>query len=52
MTGWFGEMTVGLKRVANGERPTPEGVNYSDADAWNAKFIATASAGVPIAVSR
>ena len=45
MTGWFGEMTVGLKRVAIGERPTPEGVNYSDADAWNAKFIATASAG-------
>ncbi|MEP6870574.1 MAG: maleylpyruvate isomerase N-terminal domain-containing protein [Anaerolineaceae bacterium] len=45
LAGWFGEMTVGLKRVANGERPTPEGVDYSDADAWNAKFAATASPG-------
>lgn len=45
MSGWFGEMTAGLKRVANGERPTPEGVDYSDADAWNAKFAATAARG-------
>ena len=45
MAGWFGEMTIGLKRVANGERPTPEGVDYSDENAWNAKFAATASPG-------
>ena len=45
MAGWFGEMTAGLKRVANGERPTPEGVDYSDNDAWNAKFAAAASPG-------
>lgn len=46
MAGWFGEMTIGLKRVANGERPTPEGVDYSDADAWNVKFAASASPGL------
>ena len=45
MSGWFGAMTTGLKRVANGERPTPEGVDYSDEDAWNAKFAASAVAG-------
>ena len=46
MAGWFGEMTVGLTRVANGERPTPEGTDYSDADTWNAKFVAVASPGL------
>ena len=45
MGGWFGEMAIGLKRVANGERPTPDGVDYSDEDAWNAKFAATAAPG-------
>lgn len=45
MAGWFGEMTAGLKRVANGERPTPEGVDYSDEDAWNGRFAASASPG-------
>lgn len=43
MAGWATEMTGALQRVAKGERPTPEGVSYSDADAWNAKFAATAS---------
>lgn len=45
MGGWFGEMSAGLERVARGERPVPEGVDYSDADGWNAKFAATASPG-------
>ena len=36
--GWEGEMIVALQRMAQGERPMPEGVDYSDADAWNAKF--------------
>ena len=38
MAGWFREMTAAMERVARGERPTPPGVDYSDADAWNAKF--------------
>ena len=28
-----------------GERPTPEGVDYSDADAWNEKFALQAKPG-------
>jgi hypothetical protein len=36
--GWEREMIGFLERLARGERPTPEGVDYSDSDAWNAKF--------------
>lgn len=46
MTGWYGEMTGAIQRVGRGERPTPEGVDYSDADAWNAKFSANAKPGL------
>jgi hypothetical protein len=42
ISGWHIEMTGALERMARGERPTPEGVDYSDADAWNAKFAAGA----------
>src|SRR5690349_13797766 len=45
MGGWFKEMTGGIERVGRGERPTPEGVDYSNADTWNAKFTATATPG-------
>jgi hypothetical protein len=45
MAGWFKEMTPGFARVAKGERPTPEGADYSNADTWNAKFTATATPG-------
>ncbi len=40
IAGWQQTMTGSLERMARGERPTPEGVDYSDADAWNAKFAA------------
>lgn len=36
--GWEREMTALLQRLARGERPTPEGVDYSNSDEWNAKF--------------
>ena len=36
--GWEREMIVFLERMARGERPTPEGVDYSDPSAWNSKF--------------
>jgi hypothetical protein len=42
ITGWHVAMAAALDRMARGERPTPEGVDYSDADAWNAKFAAGA----------
>ena len=39
MVGWLGEATGSFERLARGERPTPEGVDYSNLDAWNAKFV-------------
>ena len=46
--GWEREMIMMLGRMANGERPVPEGRDYSDPDAWNAKF---ASEFTPISAS-
>ncbi len=40
ISGWQHTMTGAMERMARGERPTPEGVDYSDADKWNAKFAA------------
>lgn len=40
IAGWHREMTAAMERMARGERPTPEGADYSNADAWNAKFAA------------
>jgi uncharacterized damage-inducible protein DinB len=40
IAGWHHQMTGAMERMARGEKPTPEGVDYSDADAWNAKFAA------------
>jgi hypothetical protein len=45
MSGWFREMTAAFERVARGERPTPEGVDYSDPEPWNARFAAHALPG-------
>ncbi len=45
MVGWYREMTGAMERVARGERPTPEGVDYSNSDEWNAKFSKDARAG-------
>jgi len=45
MGGWAKEMTAAIERVKAGQKPTPEGVDYSNSDAWNAKFAATASPG-------
>jgi hypothetical protein len=39
--GWHHEMDDALERISRGEKPVPEGVNYDDADAQNAKFIET-----------
>jgi hypothetical protein len=40
ISGWHHAMGAAMERMARGERPTPEGVDYSDSDAWNAKFSA------------
>lgn len=36
--GWHLAMEDVLDRLARGERPVPEGVDYNDSDAWNARF--------------
>ena len=40
VAGWHREMTQAFERIARGERPVPEGVDYSDADPINARFAA------------
>ncbi len=40
LAGWHHQMTGAMERMARGEKPTPEGVDYSDSDAWNARFAA------------
>lgn len=40
IAGWHEQMTAAMDRMARGERPTPEGTDYSDADQWNARFAA------------
>ena len=44
ISGWHHLMTDAMERMTRGEKPTPEGVDYSDADAWNAKFASAVSA--------
>lgn len=38
ITGWHGQMGGGLERMARGERPTPEGVDWTKVDEWNETF--------------
>ncbi len=38
IAGWHREMTGALERISRGERATPEGVDYSNEDAWNKRF--------------
>ena len=50
IVGWHHEMDDALERIARGERPVPEGVDYSDSDAWNARFVETWRNASPEAV--
>jgi hypothetical protein len=50
MLGWEREMTEAFRRIARGERPTPEGGDYSNSDEWNAKFSARMGAQLPTTV--
>ncbi len=45
MAGWYRQMTIALERVSRGERPSPEGVDWSDVEAWNRRFAAEAKPG-------
>ena len=50
ITGWHHEMDDALERIARGERPAPEGVDYGEADAWNARFVETWAGTSPAAL--
>ncbi len=39
LNGWLVEMLGAAQRLSRGERPIPDDVDYSNFDAWNAKFI-------------
>lgn len=38
ITGWLGQLGGGLERMSRGEKPTPEGVNWTDTQPWNEIF--------------
>jgi len=38
ISGWQTELIPALERLAQGQRPIPEGVSYDDVDTWNEKF--------------
>jgi hypothetical protein len=38
--GWWHQSAMMMERMARGERPVPEGVDYGDSDGWNARFAA------------
>jgi hypothetical protein len=40
MSAWHREMGPALARLARGEKPIADGVDYDDVDAWNARFVA------------
>lgn len=46
MAGWFREMSGGFARAGRGERPAPDGVDYSDPQPWNDRFATQAKPGV------
>ncbi len=48
--GWHHEMDDALERIARGEKPVPEGVDYSDVDAFNARFVQTWQGTSPAAL--
>jgi hypothetical protein len=39
--GWHHEMDDALERLSRGEKPVPEGVDYSDSTTWNDRFVGT-----------
>ncbi len=42
IAGWHREMAPALTRLARGEKPVPAGVDYSDVDGWNARWVEAA----------
>ena len=43
IAGWHDQMTEGFRRMLQGQRPTPEGVNWGDVQGWNNRFAGEVS---------
>jgi uncharacterized damage-inducible protein DinB len=39
IAGWHREMVPAFERLARGEKAIPAGVDYTDPDPWNARFV-------------
>lgn len=48
IAGWHDQLGQGLRRIAEGQRPTPEGVDWSDVDGWNVRFAGDVSGADPM----
>jgi hypothetical protein len=44
IAGWQHTMTAAMERMSRGEKPVPDGVDYSNSDEWNAGFAAAMKA--------
>jgi len=42
LAGWHRELATGFERMSRGERPAPEGVDWTDTQRWNDVFAAGA----------
>ncbi len=38
IAGWLGQLGGGLERMSRGEKPAPEGVDWTDVQTWNDTF--------------
>ena len=52
IAGWHREMAPALTRLGRGEKPVPEGVDYTEVDAWNARWVEAARHTPVTAVER
>jgi uncharacterized protein (TIGR03083 family) len=48
IAGWHEQMATGLERIAQGQRPTPEGVDWNDIQAWNDRFAQGAASSAAV----
>lgn len=48
--GWHDQMTTGLERMAQGQRPTPEGTDWNDVQGFNMRFAQEVSDSRPAAL--
>lgn len=47
IAGWHDQLATGLERMAQGQRPTPEGVDWSDVQGFNTRFAQDVSGRRP-----